>query len=135
MEINKSQAPPTANLEVVEASAMEAIANAEINQSIATARRFPRNLHTVKQKMMTFATLDEETAELNAAINLANGEIALIQEFRTRMIADVVTGKFDVRALAASMPETTSYAMIDDLSEDEDLDDLPVDTDTEEAAA
>ena len=32
-------------------------------------------------------------------------EIALIHEFRTRLIADVVTGKLDVRAAAASLPE------------------------------
>jgi hypothetical protein len=49
--------------EVVQPSALEAISNAEINQSIATARRFPRNLPAVKLAMMSFATLDQETAE------------------------------------------------------------------------
>lgn len=29
----------------------------------------------------------------------------LIREYRTRLIADVVTGKFDVRAAAAALPE------------------------------
>jgi type I restriction enzyme S subunit len=29
-----------------------------------------------------------------------------IEEYRTRLIADVVTGKLDVRAAAAALPET-----------------------------
>ena len=80
-------------------------------------------------------SIDEETIELNAAINLANREIALIQEFRTRMIADVVTGKLDVRVLAAGLPDTTVQEATPDQSDDEDLDDLPDDFDSEEAAA
>ena len=62
-------------------------------------------------------------------------EIALIQEFRTRMIADVITGKLDVRALAASLPETAVQEATPDPSDDEDLDDLPDDLEPEEAAA
>jgi len=80
-------------------------------------------------------SIDEETIELNAAINLANREIALIQEFRTRMIADVVTGKLDVRVLAAGLPETTVQEATPDQSDDEDLDDLPDDLEPEEVAA
>ena len=51
------------------------------------------------------------------------------------MIADVVTGRLDVRALAATLSETAPQDMTFDLAEDEDLDDLPEDADTEEAAA
>lgn len=79
--------------------------------------------------------IGENLSELNKIQGAVENEIALIQEFRTRMIADVVTGKLDVRALAASLPETASQEMIDDPTEDEDLDDLPGDSDTEEAAA
>ncbi len=32
-------------------------------------------------------------------------EITLLREFRTRLTADVVTGKLDVRAAAAQLPE------------------------------
>jgi hypothetical protein len=50
----------------IEPSALEAISRAEIDMAIATARRYPQHqpgqLSTVKQAMMTFATLDEETA-------------------------------------------------------------------------
>ena len=46
-----------------------------------------------------------ETAETNRAIAVANREISLLREYRTRLIADVVTGKLDVRAAAASLPD------------------------------
>ncbi|MDX6767069.1 MAG: hypothetical protein SFU85_09780 [Candidatus Methylacidiphilales bacterium] len=34
-------------------------------------------------------------------------EIALMQEYRTRLTADVVTGKLDVRPAAAKLPDLT----------------------------
>lgn len=50
-------------LEVLQPSAIEAITRAEVDVSIATARKYPRKLHEVKQAMLGFATLDQETAE------------------------------------------------------------------------
>ena len=35
----------------------------------------------------------------------ANRQIELLQEYRTRLIADVVTGKLDVREAAAQLPD------------------------------
>lgn len=49
--------------------------------------------------------LEAELIELHAAISRVEREIDLIREYRTRLIADVVTGKLDVRAAAASLPE------------------------------
>lgn len=49
-------------LEVVEPTALEAIERANIDIQISTARKFPRKLALVKQRMMNLATLDEETA-------------------------------------------------------------------------
>ena len=37
-------------------------------------------------------------------------EIDLLREYRTRLIADVVTGKLDVREAAAELPEVDSLA-------------------------
>ena len=62
-------------------------------------------------------------------------EIALIQEFRTRLIADVVTGKLDVRAAAASLPQVTEIEPADDLGEGDDLDEPLDDAENEEVAA
>ena len=44
------------------------------------------------------------------ATRLAKREIELLQEYRTRLIADVVTGKLDVRGTAADLPEATPVA-------------------------
>lgn len=61
-------------------------------------------------------------------------EISLLREYRTRLIADVVTGKLDVRKAAASLPdevgEPESLDDVDALSEGE-LSAEGVDTDVE----
>ncbi|EHM09448.1 restriction endonuclease S subunit [Thermanaerovibrio velox DSM 12556] len=49
--------------------------------------------------------LDAETAKLDAAIAAARREIELLREYRERLIADVVTGKVNVREVAAQLPE------------------------------
>ncbi len=48
-----------------------------------------------------------ETAPLTLVISQATGEINLLREYRTRLIADVVTGKVDVREAAARLPDET----------------------------
>ena len=49
--------------------------------------------------------LERATADTNAAITRARRQIDLVQEYRTRLIADVVTGKLDVREAAAQLPD------------------------------
>ncbi len=49
--------------------------------------------------------LAEVTADIDTAIDRARREIELLGEYRTRLIADVVTGKLDVREAAARLPE------------------------------
>jgi len=46
-----------------------------------------------------------ETEPLRTAISRLNREIELLREYRTRLVADVVTGKLDVRAAALSLPD------------------------------
>lgn len=48
--------------EIINTTAIESIERAQIDMQIATARRYPRSLSTVKSRMLSFATLDEETA-------------------------------------------------------------------------
>ncbi|MDP3029024.1 MAG: restriction endonuclease subunit S [Deltaproteobacteria bacterium] len=43
--------------------------------------------------------LDNATADIDAATDRARREIDLLREYRTRLIADVVTGKLDVRGV------------------------------------
>ena len=45
------------------------------------------------------------TAGLETSISRLEREVALLREYRTRLVADVVTGKLDVREAAAQLPE------------------------------
>lgn len=49
--------------------------------------------------------LEERTLSLRRVVEQARHEIDLLREYRTRLIADVVTGKLDVREAAAQLPE------------------------------
>lgn len=61
------------------------------------------------------------TADVDAAIDRAHRQIALLQEYRTRLVADVVTGKLDVREAAASLPdELDDMEPLDELEPDDD---------------
>ena len=46
-----------------------------------------------------------QTSPLRSAITRARRRIELLREYRTRLIADVVTGKLDVRETTANLPE------------------------------
>ena len=67
--------------------------------------------------------LDKTTDDIDTAVARTRQEIDLLSEYRTRLIADVVTGKLDVRDAAAGLPE------VDPLVE-EDSDDT-IDADME----
>ena len=49
--------------------------------------------------------LGQATAAVDHAITRARHQVELLQEYRTRLIADVVTGKLDVREAAAQLPD------------------------------
>ena len=49
--------------------------------------------------------LDRETTDIDAAITRARRQVELVQEYRTRLIADVVTGKLDVREAVAGLAD------------------------------
>ena len=63
--------------------------------------------------------LDKVTADINTAISRARRQAELLQEYRTRLIADVVTGQLDVREAAAVLPK------VDHLSVDDSPDNTP----------
>ena len=61
-----------------------------------------------------------KTGHLCFAIARAQREIELLREIRTRLIADVVTGKFDVREAAAVLPEVDHLAADDESASDQE---------------
>ena len=64
---------------------------------------FPRPPFEEQAAIVSF--LDRATADLDAATTSAQRETSLLREYRTRLIADVVTGKLDVREAAARLPD------------------------------
>ena len=91
------------------------------------------------QEQVDLVTLiHRETANFDSVILTTKREISLLREYRTRLIADVVTGKLDVRETAAGLPDEVEEpepfdetgALID--GEEEPSDGL--DTTPEEAA-
>ncbi len=49
--------------------------------------------------------IEASCASLTGAVEKASGEVSLLREYRTRLIAEVVTGKLDVREAAARLPD------------------------------
>jgi type I restriction enzyme, S subunit len=76
----------------------------------------------VEQKAIVLS-IEARTAQLTAGSTHAQYEIDLLREFRTRLIADVVTGKLDVREAAARLPNETDDAERIDEFENADTDD------------
>jgi type I restriction enzyme S subunit len=83
-------------------------------------------LPPVPEQLTIVRFLDEEITRLSGGTERAHHEISLLREYRTRLIADVVTGKLDVREAAARLP--------DEAEDLEPLDESEVANDAEEAA-
>lgn len=69
-----------------------------------------------QEKIVHYISL--ETRPLSVAITHLEKEMSLLREYRTRLVADVVTGKLDVRKAAARLPDTAE-ADISDVEEAE----------------
>lgn len=74
----------------------------------------------VEQNQIVF-NIEEKTKHLDIAISRAVNEIDLIHEYRKRIIADVVTGKLDIRGVAANLPDGLDDLIIG--NNDESIDD------------
>jgi len=76
------------------------------------------------EQLKIVESIQVETADLDTAISRLNREIDLLREYRTRLVADVVTGKLDVREAAARLPNED---LLPDLAApDDETDDLPI---------
>ena len=75
------------------------------------AHRFPFPSRTEQEALVNF--LDAEFNRGDQKIARVQCEIELLREYRTRLIADVVTGKLDVREAAAALPEVDPLAAED----------------------
>lgn len=82
-------------------------------------------LHEQRELLKIVAT---ESAPATAAITRTEREIALMQEYRTRLTADLVTGKLDVREAASKLPEVSDLASEETA---EEVDENELDSDSE----
>jgi type I restriction enzyme, S subunit len=64
----------------------------------------------VEEQFAIVDSVGKDTSDARRAIDLASREIALLRDYRTRLIADVVTGKLDVGEAAAGLPEDVEEA-------------------------
>jgi type I restriction enzyme S subunit len=76
------------------------------------------------------AAVVAQTASLDIAVSRLEREIELLREYRTRLVADVVTGKLDVREAASRIHDEATPNIID---YDDDI--LDTEAVVEEAAA
>ena len=115
MRPNPSHEPEYLNMALNGASFMsrarrEAILS--LHQSNLNPTRFGRihiALPSKEEQCAILHALQKKTASLGAAIVRARCQIELVEEYRIRLIADVVTGKLDVREAAARLPDESGH--------------------------
>ena len=71
----------------------------------STLRGFPLPLPAPGEQAEILDVISEKTSVLDNAIERTERGIDLVREYCTRLIADVVTGKVDVREAAAGLPD------------------------------
>jgi type I restriction enzyme S subunit len=73
------------------------------NLAMAAMERLAVVLPPIEEQCELLAHIDQGTKPSSEAIERARREISLLREYRTRLVADVVTGKLDVRTAATSV--------------------------------
>jgi type I restriction enzyme S subunit len=74
------------------------------------------SLPSLEAQKRVVATLQALSGPIWAAEARTAREVVLLQEFRTRLVADVVTGQVDVRDIAMSMPDINLASSASDVS-------------------
>ena len=73
-------------------------------------KKFPLLVPPVQQQKKIVEHISQQTATIDYAIRKSGEQINSIRHYRTRLIADVVTGKLDVRDAAEHLPEVDPIA-------------------------
>lgn len=75
----------------------------------------------IEEQRLIARSIAESIANTLETSERTRKELALIREYRTRLIADVVTGQLDVRAVAATLPDEPDQPVT--VTDDEDIGD------------
>lgn len=70
-------------------------------------------LPPTSEQLEILGFIETKTDPINVAILRAEREITLLHEYRTRLVADVVTGKLDVREAAKNLPAEAEEAPLE----------------------
>ena len=73
----------------------------------------------INEQIEICAAIENECGDIDSILVRTEREIGLLREYRTRLVADVVTGKLDVRAAAAKLPVEPQEVIISENSTDE----------------
>ena len=73
-------------------------------------REIPFLVPSITEQAAIAEYLDKEITNIDTALNNTRRELELLQEYRTVLIADVVSGKVDVRDVAANLPDDADDA-------------------------
>ena len=69
-----------------------------------TLGNFPIQLPSASEQLRIMNHIENRCDAADKVINQARRQIGLINEYRTRLIADVVTGQIDVRTTTVELP-------------------------------
>jgi type I restriction enzyme S subunit len=72
----------------------------------------PLPLPPLEEQQTLAAAIRTQTSNVDRAIASVLDEIALLKEYRIRLISDVVTGKLDVRDEAAKLPDVDPMELV-----------------------
>ncbi|MFN8545029.1 MAG: restriction endonuclease subunit S [Candidatus Binatia bacterium] len=116
----------------IETAARTAVGTFKINNQHVRQLGFALPPAAEQQRIVDW--LSDELSAVKTASHSAEDGISLLREYRTRLIADVVTGKLDVREAAARLPdepdepepaEEAEAPLDDEESQADDLDAIP----------
>jgi len=62
----------------------------------------------IKEQIDIVAHVEAASRQIQNGLRRARNEIELLREYRTRLVADIVTGRLDVRQAAACLPAEMS---------------------------
>jgi type I restriction enzyme S subunit len=84
------------------------------NLSLTSIRNLLVALPPLTEQIAISSFLEVKMAEFTDLIDRAHREISLLREYRIRLIANVVTGKLDVREVAGRLPDKTDESELHD---------------------
>ena len=103
------------NSEPVLAQARQCVMGATApHVNVSTIRNYTLALPPRSVQDSLVEIIERSTRDLNGVIVSAERSTSFLREYRTRLIADVVTGKLDVRQAAAGLPEVVQLAENED---------------------